>query len=62
VVGQCPTPNDFAHVQGEGAVSYSACGPLSPSEIALAHDAGVQLTTDGGTETCCFWVTGIPGV
>lgn len=62
MVGRCPAPDDFAHVQGEGAVSYTACGPLSPAEIALAHDAGVLLTTDGGTETCCFWVTGIPGV
>jgi hypothetical protein len=61
-IGQCPTPADFRHSCSEGSVCFHACGPLSPAEIGAAHDAGVRASTDGGSDSCCFWVFGIAGV
>jgi hypothetical protein len=61
-VGQCPTPADFRQGCSEGSVCFHACGPLSPAAIGAAHDAGVRANTDGGFDSCCFWVFGIAGV
>jgi hypothetical protein len=60
--GYCPTSAEFRRGCGEGSVCYFGCGPLSPGEIDAAYDAGVRAATDGGLESCCFWVVGIPGV
>jgi hypothetical protein len=61
-LGYCPTSTDFHQGCGEGSICYFGCGPLAPSEISAALDAGVRSTTDGGPDRCCFWVLGIPGV
>ena len=60
--GYCPTSADFHQGCGEGSLCLYGCGPLSPAEISSAHDAGVRAAKDGGPDSCCFWVFGIPGV
>ena len=60
--GYCPTTADFRKGCGEGSVCFYGCGPLSPAEISAARGAGVRAVTDGGGDSCCFWVLGIPGV
>jgi hypothetical protein len=60
--GFCPTSAEFRRGCGEGSLCYYGCGPLSAAELSVAHDAGVRAVTDGGEDSCCFWVLGIPGV
>lgn len=58
----CPTTAEFHHGCGEGSVCFYGCGPLTSVEISAANDAGVRTASDGGPDSCCFWVLGIPGV
>ena len=60
--GYCPTATDFRLGCGEGSLCYHGCGPLSPAAIGAAQDAGVPGAHDAGSNGCCFWVLGIPGV
>jgi hypothetical protein len=55
-VGVCPAPSDFDLHLSEADPGYFPCGgPLTPEQIAVAHDAGAP-TTDAGGVVCCYWV------